>query len=308
MRNEHGISGFSIALIVSIALVAAPAHAVDGVVEINAAAATAGGVTPGDTPGFPITLSRSGSYRLTGNLSTGNRATTAILVTADDVQIDLGGFAIACTFATAFIPIGCLTGSSTGVGVDTEAGADRTVVRDGTVRSMGNDGVRLREGSSVESVRTFANGDDGIALGESGRVSDCTSNGNGGTGIQASFYSIVRDSVANENGEEGIRVESSGVVTGNVVRANAEEGIFASGALIQGNQVVGNGAAGIRCSNAGTVIGNRVVSNDGFGLQMTNCGYGENVMASNNNLLVSTDEVSGGVSLGINRCDGSLCP
>src|SRR5271156_5439677 len=50
------------------AWLAAPAWAVDGVIEINQASAKAGGVTPGDTPLFPVTLSQPGSYRLTGNL------------------------------------------------------------------------------------------------------------------------------------------------------------------------------------------------------------------------------------------------
>ena len=44
-----------------------PAFAADGVIEINQARAKAGGVTPGDTPLFPVTISQPGSYRLTGN-------------------------------------------------------------------------------------------------------------------------------------------------------------------------------------------------------------------------------------------------
>ncbi len=47
---------------------AGPALAVDGVIEINQASALAGGVTPGDSPGFPIHLNNSGAYRLTGDL------------------------------------------------------------------------------------------------------------------------------------------------------------------------------------------------------------------------------------------------
>jgi len=45
-----------------------PAGAVDGVIEINQAKAKAGAVTAGDTPGFPVTISAAGSYRLTGDL------------------------------------------------------------------------------------------------------------------------------------------------------------------------------------------------------------------------------------------------
>ena len=62
-------------------LVGAPARAVDGVIEINQARALAGGVTPGDAAGFPVTITASGSYRLTGNLTV-DENTTAISVTA----------------------------------------------------------------------------------------------------------------------------------------------------------------------------------------------------------------------------------
>ena len=77
------------ALALTALALARPALGVDGVIEVNQARAIAGGVTAGDTPGFPVTLSREGSYRLTGNLGVGNADTTAILVTSGDVTIDL---------------------------------------------------------------------------------------------------------------------------------------------------------------------------------------------------------------------------
>ena len=40
----------------------------NGVTEINQAQAQAGDTTPGDGQGFPITISKPGSYRLTSNL------------------------------------------------------------------------------------------------------------------------------------------------------------------------------------------------------------------------------------------------
>jgi hypothetical protein len=47
----------------TLSLFIASAAAVDGVIEINQAKALAGGVTPGDTAGFPVALSAPGSYR-----------------------------------------------------------------------------------------------------------------------------------------------------------------------------------------------------------------------------------------------------
>jgi hypothetical protein len=40
----------------------------DGQLEINQACAVNTGCFPGDDPGFPVTITQPGSYRLTGNL------------------------------------------------------------------------------------------------------------------------------------------------------------------------------------------------------------------------------------------------
>src|SRR5436190_10630805 len=69
-------------------------YAVDGIVLIDQNRALAGGVTPGDAPGFPVTISLAGSYRLSGNLTVPDANTTAINITADNVTIDLNGFSI----------------------------------------------------------------------------------------------------------------------------------------------------------------------------------------------------------------------
>lgn len=80
-------------------LLAADAIASDGVIEINQAAALAGGITPSDAPGFPVTLDQPGSYRLTGNLDFSAfvedlEAVIGIAITAEDVSLNLGGFTV----------------------------------------------------------------------------------------------------------------------------------------------------------------------------------------------------------------------
>ena len=52
----------------------APVHAVDGLIEINHAKALAGGVSPGDLGGYPVTIDAPGSYILTGDLNAPGRA------------------------------------------------------------------------------------------------------------------------------------------------------------------------------------------------------------------------------------------
>ena len=72
-----------------LAALALPVYAVDGVALINQNAALAGNVTPGDAPGFPVMISVSGSYRLSGNLTVPDANTPAFHISADNVTIDL---------------------------------------------------------------------------------------------------------------------------------------------------------------------------------------------------------------------------
>src|ERR1700729_54043 len=81
-------------------------YAVDGVVLIDQNHALAGNVTPGDAPGFPITISQPGSYKLAGNLTIGDKDTGAIEITANDVTIDLGGFSITGPITCAYTQFG----------------------------------------------------------------------------------------------------------------------------------------------------------------------------------------------------------
>src|SRR5690242_11336971 len=86
MRNR-------VLLLVAAVAVAFPALAVDGVIEINQARALAGGITAGDFPGYPITISVSGSYRLTSDLRAAV-SNDGIDITADNVTLDLNGFTV----------------------------------------------------------------------------------------------------------------------------------------------------------------------------------------------------------------------
>ena len=67
------------------------AHAADGVIEINQASALVGGVSAGDTPGFPVTLA-AGSYLLTSDLVPPPDI-RAINGVASNVRLNLAGFA-----------------------------------------------------------------------------------------------------------------------------------------------------------------------------------------------------------------------
>src|SRR6266567_4493370 len=82
------------ALFVPIAMCLIPfgASAVDGTFLINLSTVTAAG-------GFPYLITQPGSYRLSGNLQAPVN-TSAILITANYVTLDLNGFSINCSANT----------------------------------------------------------------------------------------------------------------------------------------------------------------------------------------------------------------
>ena len=61
-----------------LAAISSSLYAVDGIVLIDQNRALAGNVTPGDAPGFPVTLSQPGSYRLSGNLRVDSKIVSQI--------------------------------------------------------------------------------------------------------------------------------------------------------------------------------------------------------------------------------------
>src|SRR5262245_12514472 len=86
------------------------------VVSIDQKDAEAGKVTAGDTPGFPVTISQPGSYRLSSNLVV-KEAVTVIEITASDVTIDLAGFSIIGPNTCAGTPVECTIQGGGGIGV-----------------------------------------------------------------------------------------------------------------------------------------------------------------------------------------------
>jgi hypothetical protein len=72
MRNIAGAAVASAVMICASTAMAqhsTPHHDPDGVVLINQSDALQGYITSRDAPGFPVTISDPGSYRLTSNLT-----------------------------------------------------------------------------------------------------------------------------------------------------------------------------------------------------------------------------------------------
>ena len=204
---------------------AAPAVAADGQVVITQTKALQGGITPSDTAGFPVTLSRAGSYVLGSNLDPPQNA-FGIEVTADAVSVDLNGFRIdGATKAKRGI---VATGNQANV-----------TIRNGTVSRFRLDGISGAGKSwAVEDMRVVSNGYRGVYLsGSYARVLSSNVSQNGLYGIQCGGTCTVDSSTVAGNGKFGIWL-ASGIVLGSVIVNNADEGVFSSGTTGFGNNEV----------------------------------------------------------------------
>jgi hypothetical protein len=225
LRQEKNVRKTVLATL-AMAMLPFCAFAVDGVVLINQSSALAGNVTPGDTAGFPVTISVSGSYRLSGNLTVPDANTTAIKVTADNVTIDLNGFSILGPVVCVGTPVtSCMPTGGTGLGVDGGSIRNTTVVN-GSVRGMGNGGILLGAGAYVEKVHVESNNDGGVSF-TSGMAIGNTIIANGGNGITSGFSgNVVSGNTINFNQLFGIQFVCPSVAIGNVVMSNAQGNFF----------------------------------------------------------------------------------
>jgi parallel beta-helix repeat protein len=238
---------------------------------------------------LPYAISQAGSYYLTDNV-TASGGTAGIVITSDDVTIDLNGFSL----------VGGGSGSVAGIDV-VSAIHQNQCVRNGTVRGWTKGGVRLinsrncrlekllvsdntgdagisvSQYSIIADCAAYNNATYGIYLAGTSNVvthcvssgnetgfwandhavfSDCTATLNKGVGISADRSVIVRCTVAGNQGIgiSGISVFSSSTVKDCTVTENKGDGIHAgAGNLIEGNNCASNGA-GIVAGDGSTVI------------------------------------------------------
>ncbi len=225
----------------------------------------------------PYTISASGSYVLTRNLSV-TAAQTAITVTADFVAIDLNGFSItgpnSCSYASGAVTC---TASSVGLGIDATA-RQGVWVRNGRIRGTGAAALRLGDGARVEGLLVSDAGGHGIHTGRDASVVGNTVENVDGSGIVTSGSSRIVDNRVNGTETQGIVLgtlvasSASGLARGNAVVNAGDIGLDAvDGALLERNSVHASWDAGIAPENAFAVFDSVSGSAgaDGFGRGMT---------------------------------------
>ena len=222
MKN-HSMKKYLIATsLLAAAGFAGNSHAVDGVFEISESCAISFGCFDGDSAGFPVTITESGSYRLTSNIIVSSPIVTIIAVNADNVSIDLNGFSLIGPTVCSGSTVTC-TNTGPGDGIDA-SNNDNVIVRNGTVRGMGDAGIRARNNAIVEEMILTSNGGPGLAAGgftSGGLFRRLTVTVNGGPGVGAAFGNhYLMDSVVTNNGDFGV----FSIFCGNVLMSGNDNG------------------------------------------------------------------------------------
>jgi hypothetical protein len=240
--------------------------AADGVTIIDQRSAQAGNVTPGDAPGFPVTISRPGSYKLMSNLNVSHEDVTAILVTAPNVTINMNGFSI-------IGPTQCVDGGfalptcpTLGVGIGVQAGDDVTAgprnvkVLNGTIHGMSKHGILLTgDGSYVEKVSAELNTGTGLVV--AGTVIDSSATSNGQSGVLAL---IVRETTAVTNVLDGIILDGrGGVGIGDFANFNGGRGFVPQNGSLIDSTATRNTGFGVAAICPSSIVNNTIVSNTG---------------------------------------------
>jgi parallel beta-helix repeat protein len=238
--------------------------------------------TPGDVDAVFV-ISVPGSYYLPENII-GITGMHGIKITADDVTLDLNGFAV----------IG-VPGSLNGVHVYYTAAnqeIESLVIRNGTVRdwaenfqhgvylanlyavnarveglrvSGNNAGISARYGGIISNCTATGNISEGIYM-ESGSVINCSAYSNGGYGIYGWRSTIVNCTV-NHNTDDGIHATLC-TVTNCTANENSGDGISARGSTVTNCSAYSNTINGISVSQNSTVTNCTVNSNDGHGIDV----------------------------------------
>lgn len=201
-------------------------------VVINAAAVAAGGITPGDTAGYPATISVSGSYKLTSNLTP--PGAIGIDITANNVTIDLNGFTIdgggSCPITGGFgntcTPLGSpnalIRTSATGV-----------TIQNGIVR--GN-----TKGHGIWFTNTGPNALNAKVINV--LVSDNANDGVLSVGSGPGF--LLVNSQLTQNGGMGAHTNHGLIVTGSQFTGNNTAGLGGGSATVSDSMALQNNAVG----------------------------------------------------------------
>ena len=233
---------------------------------------------------IPFSITNSGSYLLTGNV-TGVPGSNGITIAASDVALDLNGFTLSGA-----------TGSLHGVAVT--GGRINIAIMNGTIRGWGQHGVggSTASNSVARKLKVFRNTLDGIVLGSGSLVSECLVADNGVDGVELSSQCLIAESASRNNGQYGIRIGDFSLVSACASRENGLSGFTAgSRSLVLDSAARDNRGHGIEVGEA-TLVSDCVVYNS----------YSNGVHATGNGVKIQRVSAFGNGGFGVDAQASSM--
>lgn len=261
-------------------------------------------------------ISKAGSYYFTGNI-TGAAGKHGISIRADDVTLDLNGFALISG------------GSGTLRGIDVPAAQTNICIRNGAVRGWTGDGIHAQAATMLAEKLLLSNntGANGLAVGNGSMVKDCVSAANAtgfllpdrtqvsnciatvntGVGFKGTSFVTVVDCTSSRNGADGFDIASGG----SAIRCNASRnfgnGIKAGSGCTIADCTLSTNQDGVSVDFGSTIRNCTAQANKDSGIRVgTNCLIIGNTCDENNQ--ASEAGSSGIIVLGAaNRIEANSC-
>lgn len=304
--QTHRVTRFSLLLAVAPLMCAAG----EGALEINQACAESNGCFSGDAPGFPVEISQSGSYVLTGGLTL-SADTTAIEVSADRVSIDLRGHSIEGPVTCSGEPVTSCDNLSSPDGI-AASGRNEITISHGRISGFGGSGIIVGARATLEALTLSDHANDGIFAGADAIIRNVRVQRSADYGLRTGVRANIRDVQIYGNGGRGLEASSATSVTDVIAFSNGDLGLFVGrNSTLRGISAMNNQGDGVMLYNGGSImVDSASAGNAGFGV---NCLYGQlnglrSVVLNNNNS--DNAQFSGTCSeLGTNVCENSTtCP
>jgi len=257
----------------------------------------------------PYSITQSGSYYLTTNLSAGaGFGGISIGFGVNNVTVDLNGFTLSGSSTNSAVGIFVLSGNVRvrngniagwgGEGIDAvassgcvfedllvagngrgasptsglRAGNDAQIIRC-TIVSNSSIGILAGAHARVESCLAASNGDIGIQAGSQSVLEGCTSNGNNQSGFDVGLDSVLARCVASSNKFVGINANSNCRLTDCVASYNTSVGVaIQSGSSASGCVAAGNLLGGLTAYGNGLISHCSASGNTGAGISVQSPG------------------------------------
>jgi len=236
-------------------------------------------------------IRQSGSYYLTDTFSLGQTGGNGIVIDADNVTLDLNGFAIYGD-GNQNVNDGSTPSSQqadpggSGAGILVNGEHFNITVKDGYINSWQDDGIQAPDvkNSIFQNLSLRYNGQNGMQIGNQNLIENCVSYYNVLDGIHAGTGNNFINCRGERNGESCMQADSSSQFISCTAFKNYADGITTGvGSLVLGCSITDSEGEGINAASDCSILNCSTYDNVGNGIKAsTNCIVRNCISALNN--------------------------